>query len=513
MIGKKKRKNNSSISKKQLTLFGFFTLTASMLMSADEYPAFAESGLMAVVFLVVAALIWFLPVALCSAEMATIDGWEEGGVFTWVKNALGERAGFIAVAMQWMQNTINFVTMLYFIIGAISFAVNVPILNENPAIKYVLFLIIFWTLTLSQLGGISKTDIIVKICFIFGIIIPSIIFLILAFTYILQGNPPQIDLSSSAISFDKFSISSFVPFILAFAGIEASASYANQMENPKRSYPLAILLLVLFAVVLDALGGLAVGIVVPTSELSMNSGVLQAIQIAIKEIAPALSWCTRFIAILLAMGMIGEVSSWVVGPVRTLFAAAQDQLLPAYFAKGNKNNVPVRLVILQGVVVSVIGAILTLAFGGNNSAFKISMSLTVMMYMVTYMFIFIAYLSILFKGSKLKRTFQIPGGKGVKTMIGFIGLISTILVFVATFIPSSEVQKVMSQELYIILMLVMFLLVLGGVLALYQKEEDRIKGVKLLTHHHAKLSEVNPYIFPKGRSSKVFNVNKDNEGK
>lgn len=69
----------------QLSLFGFFTLTASMLMSADEYPAFAQSGLLAVLYLILAGVLWFLPVALCSAEMATIEGNKEGGVFTWVK--------------------------------------------------------------------------------------------------------------------------------------------------------------------------------------------------------------------------------------------------------------------------------------------------------------------------------------------------------------------------------------------------------------------------------------------
>ena len=40
-------KKNASLS-----AFGFFTLTAAMLMSADEYPAFAQSGLMATLVLV-----------------------------------------------------------------------------------------------------------------------------------------------------------------------------------------------------------------------------------------------------------------------------------------------------------------------------------------------------------------------------------------------------------------------------------------------------------------------------
>lgn len=490
--------------KRNLTLFGFFTLTASMLMSADEYPAFAQSGLMAVVFLIGAALIWFLPVALCSAEMATMDGNEHGGVFTWVKRALGERAGFVAVTMQWLQNTINFITMLYFIIGALSVALNSNALNTNPVLKYSAFLIIFWALTFSQLGGIGKTGQIVKICFLAGIVLPSLIFLVLAFIYLFQGHAPQIALGLEAINLKGFSIASFVPFILAFAGIEASASYANEMDHPKRNYPLALLLLVAFAVILDAMGGLAVGLVVPENQLSMNAGVLQAVAIAIKEIAPALGWATRIVAVLLTLGMIGEVSSWVVGPVRTLFAAAQEGLLPAYFAKANKNNVPVRLVMLQGGIVTVIGGILTLVFGGNNGAFKVAMSLTVMMYMVTYLLIFIAYLKLLFSKDKTQRDFEIPGGVGVRFVIAACGLISTAVVFVATFIPSGEVMQVMSTQTYVLIMAVLFLAVLCGVLLLYQREERGVTIAEPLKHRHLLAEEVNRFIFPKGRSDRRF---------
>ena len=91
-----------------LSAFGFFTLTAAMLMSADEYPAFAQSGLMATLLLIVAGIFWFLPVALASAQMATMPGWSDGGVYTWVKGALGQRAGFVAVFFQWLQITVNF---------------------------------------------------------------------------------------------------------------------------------------------------------------------------------------------------------------------------------------------------------------------------------------------------------------------------------------------------------------------------------------------------------------------
>ncbi len=65
---------------KQLTLLGFFAITASMVMAVYEYPTFATSGFSLVFFLLLGGILWFIPVGLCAAEMATVDGWEEGEV-------------------------------------------------------------------------------------------------------------------------------------------------------------------------------------------------------------------------------------------------------------------------------------------------------------------------------------------------------------------------------------------------------------------------------------------------
>ncbi|EHL2538638.1 amino acid permease, partial [Listeria monocytogenes] len=127
---------------KSLTLFGFFAITASMVMTVYEYPTFATSGFHLVFFLLLGGFLWFLPVALCAAEMATVDGWQEGGIFSWVGNTLGERFGFAAIFFQWFQITVGFVTMIYFILGALSYVFDFPALESNPFIKFIGVLVI-----------------------------------------------------------------------------------------------------------------------------------------------------------------------------------------------------------------------------------------------------------------------------------------------------------------------------------------------------------------------------------
>ncbi len=109
---------NDTSKTSKLTLFSFFAMTASMVMTADKYATFASSGFSLAFFLVAGGFLWFIPVSLCAAEMATVEGWEEGGVFTWVGKTIGERFGFAAIFFQWFQITIGFISMIYFILGS-----------------------------------------------------------------------------------------------------------------------------------------------------------------------------------------------------------------------------------------------------------------------------------------------------------------------------------------------------------------------------------------------------------
>ena len=92
------------MNQKKISLFGFFALTASMVLTVYEYPTFATSKLHLVFFLLLGGLLWFLPVALCAAEMATVEGWKNGGIFSWVSQTLGERFGFAAIFLVLLQS-------------------------------------------------------------------------------------------------------------------------------------------------------------------------------------------------------------------------------------------------------------------------------------------------------------------------------------------------------------------------------------------------------------------------
>ncbi|MDK0696997.1 glutamate:gamma-aminobutyrate antiporter [Clostridium perfringens] len=472
-------------TKKSLTLFGFFAMTASMVMAVYEYPTFATSKLHLVFYLLLGGFLWFIPVALCAAEMATVDGWEKGGVFTWTGKNLGKKYGFANLFFEFFEITVGFVTMIYFILGALSYVFDWPALNSNPMIKFIGVLVIFWILALSQFGGTKYTAKIAKIGFIVGILLPAAILIILALVYIIQGNPIYISSKDTFVpDFTKVNtLVVFVSFILSYMGVEASATHANEMDNPKKEYPLAMLLLVIVAIVVSTLGGLAIAAVIPQDQINLSAGVVQTFSVLLGHFTANNTILVKIIALLLAFGVIAEVSSWVVGPTRGMIIAAEEGAIPKSWAKTNEHDVPVYLVIAQGIIVSIWDAVLTFGAGGSNLSFLAAMSLTVVIYLSGYILFFVGYIKAIL-GEGLNGAYQMPGGKPVKIIVAIIGLATSIFAFFISFVPPTSIagNAVQSHE-YMWMLIISYVISLILPFAIYDLCQKYMHSHEGNIHH------------------------------
>ena len=472
-------------TKKSLTLFGFFAMTASMVMAVYEYPTFATSKLHLVFYLLLGGFLWFIPVALCAAEMATVDGWEKGGVFTWTGKNLGKKYGFANLFFEFFEITVGFVTMIYFILGALSYVFDWPALNSNPMIKFIGVLVIFWILALSQFGGTKYTAKIAKIGFIVGILLPAAILIILALVYIIQGNPIYISSKDTFVpDFTKVNtLVVFVSFILSYMGVDASATHANEMDNPKKEYPLAMLLLVIVAIVVSTLGGLAIAAVIPQDQINLSAGVVQTFAVLLGHFTANNTILVKIIALLLAFGVIAEVSSWVVGPTRGMIIAAEEGAIPKSWAKTNEHDVPVYLVIAQGIIVSIWDAVLTFGAGGSNLSFLAAMSLTVVIYLSGYILFFVGYIKAIL-GEGLNGAYQMPGGKPVKIIVAIIGLATSIFAFFISFVPPTSIagNAVQSHE-YMWMLIISYVISLILPFAIYDLCQKYMHSHEGNIHH------------------------------
>ena len=104
--------------------------------------------------------------------------------------------------------------MIYFIVGALSYALNWPALNTNSWLKLIATLVIFWLITISQFGGTKNTAKIAKVGFFVGIVATGVILFLLGIIYIAQGNPIKVSFGADAWLPDFTKINTLVLFPL-----------------------------------------------------------------------------------------------------------------------------------------------------------------------------------------------------------------------------------------------------------------------------------------------------------
>ena len=278
----------------------------------------------------------------------------------------------------------------------------------------------------------------------------------------------------------------FVSFILAYAGIEASATHANEMKNVKKDYPVAIIILVILAIVLNTIGGTSIAAVVPESQLGLSTGVIQGFEGLVHHFGSGMDWIVSIIAVLIAVGVIAEVSAWVVGPSWGMLEAGKNGLLPKKLSETNKHGVPTKFLLLQGVIVTIWAAVLTFGGGGSNVSFFTAISLTVIIYIVGYIIFFLAYIKLVRKHDDLPRAFEISKKKPVKLIMAVIGLAVSIFALVISFVPPSQLTGQNAAADYLTILIISFAVVIFIPFIIYhfmRKKNPLPPGVKMPQTH------------------------------
>lgn len=423
----------------RLTGLKLFAMTSSMVISVNELAPFGKTGPTALFYILLAGILWFIPITQMAGEMASVKGWEKGGIFTWVKGTLGEKTGWVTLFYQWIHITIGMNMMMYVIIGALSITLNVPAFNTTPWLRFVLMMVILWTITLVEYVGVKKIGRIAEWLFGLGIALPVILLIIAFIVYLIQGRPIYFHLSiNNMIPHDLSgaTLVAFVPFILAFCGGEASAPHVQHLRHPK-VYSKVMWGLALTAMCFDLLGSLAIGMAVPKDQITNSTGFVYAFGKIVDSIGLPGDLIQKIIGVLLAAGIIGELGNWLSGPSQGMFVAAQEGYMPKYFAKSTKRDVPMRLIILQSLIVTISAIILTFSSGSNSDfAFNVSMASTTAQYLIVYILMLIAYMNLKIKHDDLPRSYYMSKNRVWSIIISIIALIITIIAFFVSFIPA-----------------------------------------------------------------------------
>ena len=215
-------------SRKILGVFALAMINVAAVLSIRNFPSMAEYGWSSIGWYIIGTVLFLIPISLAGAELAT--GWPEGGgVYAWVKQAFGEKRGFVALFCEWSNNLVWFPTVLSFIASTLAFALT-PDLANNHLYMFSVMMIAFWGTTIIAYFGDELSSKFSNVGVILGSIIPSILIFIFGIWWVAAGKTMVIPPFSIA-SLRLASPVAMIPRIEVYA---ASPCFATELvEGPQ----------------------------------------------------------------------------------------------------------------------------------------------------------------------------------------------------------------------------------------------------------------------------------------
>lgn len=416
-------------------------------------------------FMIVAFL---LPYGLISSELGTTyQG--DGGLYDWISSAYpGTRWGARAAWWYWLN----------FPLWMSSLAVLVPDLIEvafgfelGIGLSLALQLGFILIVTIIACYPVCDSVIILNVCAVIkvglGLLVGG-----MGIQFIFQnGFVNDMSFTSFLPSFDINSLSFISVIIFNMLGFEVICTFSDDMTNPKKEIPQAIVIggLVIAAVYLFS--GFGIGAGIPAGEVDAASGLIEAVMIMSgKENGIFIT----AVALLFLITLFGNMISWSLGVNNTASYAAEHGDMPATFAKRwIKNDMPIGSAVINGIVAAVIcilGVIMSIV-APESQLFWTFFALNLILFLISYLPIFPAFLKLRKVDADADRPFKVPGGPLLLNLMAWVPFILIIISVLFCAVPLAFDKETLTAVLPITIGAIICI-VLGEVLIFIRERKS-----------------------------------------
>jgi amino acid transporter len=433
-------------SKATLSWLAMSLLILGSVGDLGSAPAMAVFGLASVMLYVVPAIVFLVPASLVSAELAS--GWR-GGVYNWVSEGISPRMGFAAVWCQFAQTTFYYPAVLAYVASTLAY-VFAPGLAHSGLYTTLVIIVLFWAAVAVSARGVVSTDRLASYGILIGTLIPGLLLVVLAAVYLLQGNPSAAPLNSHHVLPPWHGVTSIVLIVNGFftyAGVEVNAVHVDDLRDPSREFPRAILVAVILILFVFIPPTLAISVAVPASHISFTAGVMQAFRSLLGHCG--LRILEPVIAIGLVVASLSGLLDWLTGPSTGLVQISRERgYLPPYFQRLNSNGVQVRIMVAQGIVITLVG-LLYAVVPTVSRAYWVFAALATEVYLIMYILMFVAARNLRRRQPERQRGYRAPA----LVTICVVGATASVAACVVGLLPPSQLGRV-STPAYVLALLV-----------------------------------------------------------
>ncbi|KQX62276.1 APC family permease [Streptomyces sp. Root1310] len=415
----------------RLTWLTLALMTTASVASLRAAPTMAVYGLACVFLYLVPAIVFLLPTALVSAELAS--GWN-GGVYRWVSEGLSKPLGFLAVWCQFAMTIFYYPSLLAFVASTLAYIID-PSLASSGLYTAIVIMVLYWTGVwvssrgTKALAGLSSWGLVI------GTLVPGTILVVLGMVFLAQGNPSAAPMTASHLLPEWTGLASLVLIVnnfLSYSGMEMNAVHVSSLKNPAKEYPKSMFLAMGLVLLIFILPALAISWVVPADQTSLTAGVMQAFDSFFAYFH--IGWMTPIAAVMLISASLAGMLTWLAGPSKGLLEISRSEgYLPPFLQRLNRFGVQQNILVTQGVVTTVIA--LGYAFIPNvSSVYWIFSTITTQVYLIVYLLMFVAAMRLRKNQPDHPRGYRVPALNVLCT----VGLLASAAAMVIGFVPPSQ---------------------------------------------------------------------------
>ncbi len=424
--------------KKKFKLFDAILGTVCLTLVCESVMPTAAIGNTQYFWWILLLVGFCLPYGMITAELGTAYP-SEGGMYDWVKRAFGPKwAGRVA----W-NYWVNFPLWISSLAVAITDIICGMFDIELSIIALLIIQLAYvWLVTFLGTKRIGESKFIVNLGTAFKIILLLGIGLLGIYTVIKTGHSANPITSVSdlfpALNLENLSFISIILF--NFMGFEVVGTWVDDMDNPKKDIPKALIfggLLMAVFYVLPATGfNIALDPdVVAEMDPENVVEVLNALFTSVGISAGAIKTIVIIAGFMFIYTFIANIASWSFGVNEVAKYAADDGSMPKVFSETNSEGVPYKASIMNGIVASVIcigGIIANLISEDAGANFSLFFCLSWITLLISYAPMFLAFIKLRKEDKATKRVYKVPGSDVVVKIAAIIPFVILVLGIVFT---------------------------------------------------------------------------------
>ena len=396
----------------------------------------AAAGPSAVVIWIGAGIVFYVPLMFTVLELSSRYP-NEGGCYVWSKRAFGDFAGFMTGWTYWTCNLPYFPGLFYFTAASALFigGASWQGATDSPAYYIGFSLAALALAAMLNVRGLGVGKWLHNLGAV-GLWMPALFLMGLAvLSWYRFGSATPFTAESLVPSTRLKDIVFWSTIAFSLSGLESGSMMGDEIRDPRRNIPRALLIAGTLIVLLYTLSTVAMLVALPQADILHLQGFMLSIQQAADRVG--IVGITSVTALLITLGGLGQAGAWFAAAGRLPFVAGIDRFLPAAFGRVHPRYGSPHVSLLVQAGIAAVFIFLSQAGTTVRGAYDVLVSMSIIGYFIPYLFMFASMIKLQSEPAG-PGVMRVPGGRPVATLLGGMGFCVTAATIVLALIPAEN---------------------------------------------------------------------------